>query len=130
MTMQHGFFPFSQRVRFLGRFFGLFSLCFLLVVGCNNNQSATNPGTSASANRDRVTVGMTVKPRTLDPADSYEIAGLNAIYNLSDTLYTYEPGTTELKPLLATAMPAISEEGLTYTIPLREGVDLSRWYAV
>ncbi|MEC4854164.1 MAG: ABC transporter substrate-binding protein, partial [Jaaginema sp. PMC 1079.18] len=76
----------------------------------------------ASESGDRVTVGMTIRPRTLDPADSYEIAGLNAIYNLGDTLYTYEPGTTELTPLLATEMPTVSEDGLTYTIPLREGV--------
>ena len=120
--MQNGFLPFSQPIRSFAKFFSLFSLCFLLVVGCNSNQSATNVDSETASSSDRVTVGMTIRPRTLDPADSYEIAGLNAIYNLGDTLYTYEPGTTELMPLLATEMPTVSEDGLTYTIPLREGV--------
>ncbi|MGB7522309.1 MAG: ABC transporter substrate-binding protein, partial [Spirulinaceae cyanobacterium] len=59
---------------------------------------------------------------TLDPSDNYELAGTNVIYNLSDTLYAYKPETTELEPQLATEMPEISEDGLTYTIPVREGV--------
>ncbi len=99
----------------------LFFLCFTLTVACNNNQS-NQTNTATTNNNLRITVGTTLKPRTLDPADSYEIAGLNVIYNLSDTLYTYELGTTNLKPLLATEMPKISEDGLTYTIPLRQGV--------
>jgi peptide/nickel transport system substrate-binding protein len=44
------------------------------------------------------------------------------IYNLGETLYTYELGTTRLKPQLAAAMPQVSEDVLTYTIPLRRGV--------
>ena len=46
------------------------------------------------------------------------------LYNMGDRLYTYEPGTTNLIPQLATDMPTISEDGLTYVIPLREGVKL------
>ncbi|MBD2580325.1 ABC transporter substrate-binding protein [Oscillatoria sp. FACHB-1406] len=124
--MLHGLSLFPKRFQSLAKYLGLFGLCFLLAVGCNGKQqtSAPSPSTSASsgAGSDRVTVGMTVKPRTLDPADSYEIAGLNLIYNLGDTLYTYEPGTTNLKPQLAKEMPKISADGLTYTIPLRENV--------
>ncbi|MEM1281855.1 MAG: ABC transporter substrate-binding protein, partial [Cyanobacteria bacterium P01_H01_bin.152] len=37
-------------------------------------------------------------------------------------LYAYEPGTTDLIPQLAADMPTVSEDGLTYTIPLREDV--------
>jgi len=44
------------------------------------------------------------------------------LYNMGDRLYTYKPGTTELAPQLATELPQISEDGLTYTIPLRTGV--------
>jgi peptide/nickel transport system substrate-binding protein len=67
-------------------------------------------------------VGTTKKPRTLDPADAYELSSLTVIRNLSDRLYTYDPGDTEVKPQLATALPKISADGLTYTIPLRQGV--------
>ena len=99
----------------------LFSVCFILAVGCNNTQVQQNSNNNG-INSQRISVGTTLKPRTLDPADNYELAGLNIIYNVAESLYTYELGTTEIKPLLATAMPEISENGLTYTIPLREGV--------
>jgi peptide/nickel transport system substrate-binding protein len=42
--------------------------------------------------------------------------------SLSDRLYTYKLGTDELQPQLATALPKVSKDGLTYTIPLRQGV--------
>ncbi|MBF2020857.1 MAG: peptide ABC transporter substrate-binding protein [Hydrococcus sp. C42_A2020_068] len=111
----------SKRWRKLGRLFSLCLLCFALAVGCNREQSSL-PTQVAGNNRDRIAIGTTLQPRTLDPADSYELAGLMVIYNLSDTLYTYELGTPKLKPQLATAMPKVSEDGLTYTIPLRQGV--------
>nr|WP_229425976.1 ABC transporter substrate-binding protein [Lusitaniella coriacea] len=118
---------FLKRWDSLGRFFGLFLLCFVLILGCNPTQktpttpTASTPTTEAQPS-DLVTIGMTSNPRTLDPADGYEIIALNLIYNLGETLYTYKPGTSELQPQLATEMPATSSDGLTYTIPLREGV--------
>jgi peptide/nickel transport system substrate-binding protein len=123
--MLDGFLPSLKRRLFLGKFFSLFCLCFLLVIGCNSQQTSTpsgSPVASPTVGSDRVSLGMTAKPRTLDPADLYEIAGLNIIYNLGESLYTYELGTTNLKPELAQEMPKISEDGLTYTIALREGV--------
>jgi peptide/nickel transport system substrate-binding protein len=44
------------------------------------------------------------------------------IYNLGETLYRYRLGTTTLEPALATAFPTISNDGLIYTIPMRQGV--------
>ncbi len=71
---------------------------------------------------NRVTIGTTLKLRTIDPADAYEIISGQLLQNLGDTLYTYKSGTTELIPHLATALPKVSPDGLTYTIPLRQGV--------
>ena len=105
-----------QRLQKISKYLILFSICFVLTVGCNQTQQSND------LSSDRISVGTTLKPRTLDPADNYELAGLNIIYNVAESLYTYEVGTTEIKPLLATAMPEVSEDGLTYTIPLREGV--------
>lgn len=117
---------FSQRRwRSLGRFVGLFSLCLALVVGCGGNQTSTLEDTGATdAGSDRITMGTTQTVRTLDPADSYEIFPGILLYNMGDRLYTYEPGTTKLVPQLAVEMPTISEDGLTYTMPLRQGVKL------
>jgi peptide/nickel transport system substrate-binding protein len=67
-------------------------------------------------------MGTTQSVRTLDPADSYELFPGILLFNLGDRLYTYKPGTTELVPQLATDMPQISEDNLTYVIPLREDV--------
>ncbi|MGB2926113.1 MAG: ABC transporter substrate-binding protein [Limnothrix sp.] len=97
------------------------------LVSCNpapreeGSTSTTSEVAETSAD-SRILVGTTAQPRTIDPADSYEIAGLNIIYNVTESLYTYELGTTDIKPLLAAEMPTVSEDGLTYTIPLREGV--------
>ncbi len=105
-------------VNSLTKFLGLFSLCLLLVVGCDWFQPVPPPPPIS----DRITIGTTAKPRTMDPADAYELAALNVIYNMSDSLYTYETGTTNLKPQLATALPKVSADGLTYTIPLQKNV--------
>jgi peptide/nickel transport system substrate-binding protein len=105
-----------QQLRKFSRYLVLFWLCFSLVVGCGDRSNRTN------VNSNLISVGTTLKPSTLDPADSYELAGLNIIYNVGESLYTYQLGTTEIEPLLATAMPTISEDGLTYNIPLRQGV--------
>lgn len=121
--MSQGF-PFllpCQQWRQLGRLLCLSSLCIILAIACQQERrETTNPVTDG--NHHRLTIGTTLKPRTLDPADSYELSGLMVIYNLSDTLYTYQLGTTNLQPQLATALPQVSADGLTYRIPLRQGV--------
>jgi len=104
----------------LTKYLGLFSLCCLLMIACGRpDQSSTPPSSTAS---DRITLGTTARIQTLDPADAYEISSGNLLYNLGDRLYTYKSGTTNLKPQLATALPQVSADGLTYTIPLRQGV--------
>lgn len=97
------------------RCFGLVGLMFM--TSCQSS----NPNV-ASGDEGRITVGTTQKPRTLDPADAYELRSIALIRNLSDRLYTYDPGSTQVKPQLATALPTVSADGLTYTIALRQGV--------
>ncbi|MGB7890864.1 MAG: ABC transporter substrate-binding protein, partial [Microcoleus sp.] len=99
----------------------LFFMCCLLTASCGQR---TRPSVTASGENanNRVTIGTTLKLRTIDPADGYETLSGQLLRNLGDTLYTYKSGTTELIPHLATAMPKVSQDGLTYTIPLRQGV--------
>ncbi|MGF1590112.1 MAG: ABC transporter substrate-binding protein [Pleurocapsa sp.] len=115
----HRFSCLWQRPEKISRYLCLFLICLFLAIGCNNSRTTENIN---NVDSNRISFGTTLKPRTLDPADNYELAGLNIIYNVAESLYTYEVGTTEIKPLLATAIPEISEDGLSYTIPLREGV--------
>ncbi|NET39012.1 MAG: peptide ABC transporter substrate-binding protein [Cyanothece sp. SIO1E1] len=112
-----------QQWRSLGQFIGLFSLCLFLTASCGDRTSPpSNVSTGADTDNNRITMGTTLKARTLDPADAYEIFPGILLHNLGDRLYTYKPSTTELTPQLATALPQVSENGLVYTIPLREDV--------
>jgi peptide/nickel transport system substrate-binding protein len=99
----------------------LISIALLSISSCS-----PPPGKSAkdvaSKGEGEIIVGTTKKPVSLDPADAYDLASISLIRNLSDRLYTYDPGSTELKPQLATALPTVSQDGLIYTIPLRQGV--------
>ncbi|MBE7732214.1 ABC transporter substrate-binding protein [Devosia sp. CC-YST696] len=67
---------------------------------------------------DVATVG---EPPTLDPmASTADLVGIIS-QHMFETLYTFDAkwGAT---PLLAAELPTISEDGLTYTIPLRTGI--------
>ena len=95
----------------------LFCLCCILAVSCNRSTPD-----SSNLNSGRITLGTTATVSTIDPADAYNIFSGNLLYNLGDRLYTYKLGTSELEPQLATALPIVSKDGLTYKIPLRRGV--------
>ena len=111
--------PFSRK--FLTKWIGLFCLFCLILVSCSSQQRISSSSPSSSDN-GRITIGTTLKLRTLDPADAYEVISRNILYNLGDRLYDYEIGTNQLIPKLATALPTLSSDGLTYTIPIRKGV--------
>ena len=74
-----------------------------------------------------VAVSADIDPPMMDPADAYDTASGAVIENVYDTLYRYEPGPSGspvLVPRLATGY-TISDDGLTYTFTLREGVFFS-----
>jgi ABC-type transport system substrate-binding protein len=58
---------------------------------------------------------------TLDPAIGYDWQNPSMMQLIADGLMGYKAGTTELVPDLAESF-AISEDGLTYTFKLRDGV--------
>jgi len=58
---------------------------------------------------------------TLDPAIGYDWQNWSMIKSLFDGLMDYAPGTTDLVTDLAESY-TVSEDGLTYTFKLREGV--------
>lgn len=99
--------------------FLVFCFCCLLAVSC---QRSTPELRSPTAGSGRITLGTTSIVNTLDPADAYGTFPGSLLYNLSDRLYTYKLGTTDLEPQLATALPTVSANGLRYTVPLRQGV--------
>lgn len=121
-------FGFSRKTwKSIGQFLGLSLCCGFLIVSCGGQntaptENAASPSPEAGGSGDRLIVGLVEKPRTLDPADGYELVISDVHYSLGDRLYTYVGDTDKLEPQLATDFPQISEDGLTYKIPLREGV--------
>ena len=67
-------------------------------------------------------IGTTDAPTGLDPATVYDTNSSQALFNLGETLVGFAPGETEVSPFLAEDLPDISDDGLTYTFTLREGV--------
>lgn len=78
--------------------------------------------TAPVSNPDVIIIGTTDKIASLDPADAYSTHDWEVIKNISDGLVTWTPGTTELVPDLATDMGTVSEDGLTYTFTLKDGI--------
>jgi peptide/nickel transport system substrate-binding protein len=116
---------FPRKWKLIGQFFSLFLCCCFLIVSCAGSKTSAPTGNSPSSGASgngRITIGLTDPPRTIDPADGYEVYTSNIITSLGDRLYTYKKNTLELEPQLATALPKVSKDGLTYTIPLRKGV--------
>lgn len=67
---------------------------------------------------DVATIG---EPPTLDPmASTADLVGI-ITQHIFETLYTFDANWAST-PLLAVALPTISADGLTYTIPLRTGI--------
>ncbi|HZM72704.1 MAG TPA: ABC transporter substrate-binding protein [Candidatus Polarisedimenticolia bacterium] len=60
--------------------------------------------------------------QSFDPAICYDTNCAPTIRMLYDQLVEYAPNSTELIPGLAEEMPTVSDDGLTYTFKLREGV--------
>ncbi|MFM2484391.1 ABC transporter substrate-binding protein [Celerinatantimonas yamalensis] len=63
-------------------------------------------------------------PRTLDPVQSGTMYANEIVTAVYDTLYQYKYLKTpfQLEPDLATGMPTVSKDGLTYTIKIKKGV--------
>lgn len=68
-----------------------------------------------------LTVATIGEPPTLDVMQTATDIVLTIDQHIFETLYTYDNKWASV-PLLAAGMPDVSEDGLTYRIPLREGV--------
>ena len=81
------------------------------------SQGACQPGRRS----DRITVASAGRITSLDPAQASTFGALQLLSALGDTLYK-RTAQGELKPSLAEALPEISDDGRTVTIPLRKDV--------
>lgn len=66
---------------------------------------------------------------TLDPQVGYDWQNWSVIKSIFDGLMDYKPGSTELEPDLAKSY-TVSDDGLTYTFVLRDGIKFHNGRAV
>lgn len=79
------------------------------------------PATPPPASGGTLSMAVDSDISTLDPAIGYDVVTFPIANMLYDQLVEYDSGTT-LIPGLASEMPALSADGLTYTFKLRPGV--------
>lgn len=101
----------------------------LIACGGNDNPTASDQKPKKENNRypgKKVYYhSMDGTPTTLDPVRAAVIYSNFLVLNVFDTLYSYKylARPYEMKPNLAVAMPQVSEDGLTYTIQIKQGVE-------
>jgi oligopeptide transport system substrate-binding protein len=106
-------------MQFMPRLFLLLFITALYACSNGNEQGA------ALAGEGKVfRYSLDSAPTSLDPVRAGTLYANSIVLNLYDTLYAYKllQRPYELKPALAAAMPEISADGLTYTIPLQAGM--------
>jgi peptide/nickel transport system substrate-binding protein len=94
------------------------ALLFVLVVLI----VAALPLANAQDEGSTLIIGTTDDIAKLDPADAYSFHDWDLLRATGDSLLGFVPGGTELEPRLAADFPTVSEDGLTYTFTLREGI--------
>ncbi|MFF1822774.1 ABC transporter substrate-binding protein [Kribbella sp. NPDC058245] len=113
----------------------------LVTVGCSPVQPAgDSPGTTTSqAGQDvfgdpadpaqvkaggTLTVALSADPDKLDPTLSRSLYSRYVFHTMCEKLYDLGPDA-KVVPQLATALPTVAADGLSLTIPLRQGVKFS-----
>src|SRR5699024_9955252 len=99
-------------------------ICFILaVVGCSNNDSATNNQETEDVDKEdnNLTLAYDATFVSLDPHDSDQNLDFSGFSTMYEGLFEFDKDM-ELEPVLATDYEE-SEDGTVYTIELREDVE-------
>jgi peptide/nickel transport system substrate-binding protein/oligopeptide transport system substrate-binding protein len=90
----------------------------LLIAACTGTEPS---GSTAAQGGGTLSIGYKSDIQTFDPSQGYDVVSWPAERLLFDTLVTYGD-SADIVPSLATALPEISDDGLTYTFTLQEDV--------
>lgn len=102
-----------------------------LMTGCgggNSSSDGTKANESATAGAASTSDGTTLvyaqgaDPRGLDPHLVDDGESAKVTFQIYEGLLKYKQDSTDLEPCLAEEMPTVSDDGLTYTFKLRQGV--------
>jgi len=95
------------------------------LAACKTDEPGTGTagsGTSSSGLSDTIIYAQGADPRALDPAFFDDGESAKVACNIYEGLYRYGDEDTQVLPSLAIDLPDITDDGLIYTIKLREGV--------
>lgn len=104
---------------------GLALVCALLAPVCGLAQTPDGKAAASASGQEKVLHAFLSTGETgLDPAVASDIASLSLLENLFDPLlrYDYLARPVQLQPNTLTAMPEVTDQGLTYTFHLRQDV--------
>src|SRR5690349_8285945 len=108
----------------------------IVAAGCSPVQPAADGPTAADSQSDvfgdpadpaqvkaggTLTVALSADPDKLDPTLSRSLYSRYVFHTMCEKLYDLGPDA-KVVPQLATALPTIAPDGLSLTIPLRQGV--------
>lgn len=99
----------------------LLAACGAPGTGGTATSGTTPPGSEGIARQDTIVVGLQAEPTGLDPAQISDYNSSRATMEMYDSLLHFKDGSTELEAGLATDWN-VSDDGLTYTLNLRQGV--------
>lgn len=101
------------------------TLAFTMLTGCGGSSSKDSTENSTSTQGDKanqtIVFAQGAEPRGLDPAFVDDGESSKVIVNIYEGLLAYEKDSTEVVPALAEEW-TVSDDGLSYTFKLREGV--------
>ena len=108
--------------RNIGRIFFLHGsavFLFLLLTACGRRELDT-----LRFEGEQVLYGQTPRIKGLDPAKAGDVASSMVVGRVYEGLleYSYLDRPYHLQPMLASAMPEVSADGLTYTFHIRKGI--------
>jgi len=99
------------------------------LVACGDDDDGGGSSGASGSEGGEITTAQTSQPDFLDPALSYTVNGWEPMWLVYTPLVTYahEEGEAgaEIIPGLAEDLPEVSEDGLTYTMTLRDGLKYS-----
>ena len=97
-------------------------LAVSMLVGCGSNAATDNKASAGDASiAETLVFAQGAEPRGLDPAFVDDGESSKVIVNIYEGLIAYAKDSTELEPALAESWE-VSEDGLSYTFKLRQGV--------
>ena len=99
------------------------ALSVSLLAGCSGTTTPAASGSSeGTGGGDMFNIALTAPFSGFDPLRTNDATSTYVNSQMYETLYRIDPVTGEYNPLLAESLPEYSEDGLTVTIKLREGV--------